>query len=265
MKHYKGELGDFVFDPAMFVLKDGKLIYVGGTSEGMIKCTIPEGVLHCDGMFENNTHLRVGPVLPQSCVTANNMFAGCKNLMVYPDINLALMESDDFDSSTVFQGCSILESLSVDDSGKSRSVWVCACEHSVDYAEHLHNMMVVITEENKRRELESRVQHPIQFTVARKSGVRFDACSNLLVLPKVAEHVVFDSVTSLTHVLEERKKGHYIGISTCGIRKNQKKTKKQPENAVDNSSTLTREPLRVIENSNDMPQKINFTNEGVDL
>lgn len=58
------------------------------------------------------------------------MFAGCSNLIVFPDINEALMETnEDFDYNTMFLNCDKLATLciSVNDN-KSIVPYICACE-----------------------------------------------------------------------------------------------------------------------------------------
>ena len=88
MKHYKGPLGDFIFDETLFALnKLGYLQYCGSFKDGCMQGSIPDGIKICDYMFKDCKDLRVGPVLPKSCIAANYMFAGCSNLVVFPDID----------------------------------------------------------------------------------------------------------------------------------------------------------------------------------
>ena len=210
MKHYRGVLGEFSFDPNMFELQDGNLIYVGGTHYGCIKCQIPEGILCCDRMFANNHHLSVGPVLPKSCISANEMCKGCTQLVVYPDINLALMQSNEFDCTTMFEGCTKLEQMSISNANARIDPWVCACEYSTDYSQHVQNMQALVAAENKRREKMYSIRHPFKDAMNQRNGVKNDVD---LFSVDTAKHVVqFESFPELVHIINERKKGNYLGI-----------------------------------------------------
>lgn len=62
MKHYKGPLGDFIFDETLFTLnKLGYLQYCGRFKDGCMQGSIPDGIKICDYMFKDCKDLRVGP------------------------------------------------------------------------------------------------------------------------------------------------------------------------------------------------------------
>jgi len=49
MKHYKGPLGDFIFDETLFTLnKLGYLQYCGSFKDGCMQGSIPDGIKICD-------------------------------------------------------------------------------------------------------------------------------------------------------------------------------------------------------------------------
>lgn len=212
LKRYKGELGEFVFDTDMFTLHSGNLYYVGGIRDGCILCQIPDGILYCDDMFIGNEQLAVGPILPKSCISANNMFADCTNLVIYPDINLKLMESNEFDNTTMFCGCTKLQELSMTTDGRSQDVYVCACQHSVDYMEHLTHMKDIIASENLRRVEESKVQHFIRYAVAKKFQRPMDYKVQQIKFPTKISQTIFDCISDYVRILERRKHGEFIGL-----------------------------------------------------
>lgn len=210
MKHYKGELGDFVFDPKMFEIQNGDLVYTGGTHYGCIKCKIPEGILRCDRMFKDNKYLKVGPVLPKSCISADEMFAGCSQLVVYPDINLALMQSSEFNAETVFSDCKKLIELSVTADGEKLNPWVCACEHSVDFNEHVTLIKSAVSKENERRAFYYGVRHPVKQKHNKLKGIADDI--NALSVDFSVHKVDFDTHKDLVTILQARKHGIVLGI-----------------------------------------------------
>lgn len=225
MKTYDGPLGKFQYDEDMYALKDGVLAYIGDIHYGCIECSIPEGVLYCDKMFVGNTNLQVGPILPKSCISANEMFADCINLVVYPDINLALMESNEFNSDTMFAGCTGLQKLCISDQNTLLDIYTCACEHSIDYKEHQKHASNIIQTENDRRVENYQVQHWLSCAAEQKVGMDPIAKVKTIKLSGI-HHVIFDNIPVLVDILEERKKGHYIGLQTNN----------QIENAVEQAS-----------------------------
>lgn len=214
MLHYKGNLGEFSFDPKMFELQDDYLHYIGGTSRGCIKCKIPEGIKICDFMFAGNKQLKVGPELPKSCISANSMFKDCTNLIVFPEINAALMNSNDFDSRTMLAGCVKLEKLCVTIDGCKRiDPYVCACEWSLDYKEHLAAMQDLIAAENDRKIEDWKITHWLQ--------MKFHPKDDLEIRKQVPQfttsgyhQIEFSQHEDLVTILKERQKGNYIGIET---------------------------------------------------
>lgn len=209
MKHYKGPLGEFSFDPEMYQLEDGYLRYVGGTHYGCIKSPIPEGIKICDYMFDGNYNISVGPVLPKSCTSANFMFRGCTHLVVFPDINLNLMQSDDFDCRTVFNGCTKLTEMCMH--GKeSIDPWVCACERSTDYDKHVQDMRQLASVENARRKAMYGVRHPFKQFLNKKNGVKDDVQE--IKVDRIVHSITFDAFPELNYIIEQRKKGITLGI-----------------------------------------------------
>lgn len=238
MKKYSGRLGNFIFDEKMFELRDGNLIYVGGTTKGCIKCQIPEGILICDKMFQGNKQLKVGPVLPKSCISADFMFADCINLVVYPDINQALMESDLFDWHTMFLNCTSLEKLSIDIIN-SRKVepYVCACETSLDYQAHVNKMNAIIQSENQQQIEDWKVRHWLHMKMSKVSDDEIKK-----VVPQfnpVEQHKVqFFEDSKLVAILEARHAGKMIGIETKRKSTTKKLKSREPVKPEDLSSEM---------------------------
>lgn len=212
--HYKGILGEFNFDPQMFALQDGYLHYIGGTTKGCIKCKIPDGILICDFMFVNNKQLKVGPILPESCISANSMFEGCSNLVVFPEINSALMESEDFDSHTTFRGCLRLEKLCISIlDNKSIDPYVCACEMSLAYPAHFAKMQKLIEAENKRKVEDWKLTHWLQQKLHAKTDEEIQQQVPQFNPPEY-HTIEFLKHYDLVNILRERQKGNFIGISS---------------------------------------------------
>ena len=215
MKHYKGPLGDFIFDETLFTLnKLGYLQYCGSFKDGCMQGSIPNGIKICNYMFENCKDLTVGPILPKSCIAANYMFAGCSNLVVFPDINEALMETnEDFDYNTMFLNCDKLATLCISvDNNKSIVPYICACESSADYQRHYFKMMKSIQEHNKRIIACWKASHWLLLKIKKltdneikKQVPYFD--------PKKFHSVEFYNHSDYVHVLSERRKGNFIGLS----------------------------------------------------
>lgn len=222
MIEYNGELGKFTYDERFFLDDGDRLLYIGPTKYGCMVGQIPEGILHCDFMFAGNTRLKVGPVLPKSCISASSMFEDCTNLVVYPDINLALMESDEFDSRTMFAGCKALEKLSISEKNRRIDPYLCACQHSVDYEQHCTNVKECIERENQRREEQYNITHFFRNAIKKsikKRDVSEDAKKVDIRLSYTPIKVEFDSDETLTYILSERKKGNIIGFVSNGNRK----------------------------------------------
>lgn len=92
LRHYKGFLGDFQYDPSQFELQMVKppagvdpnepgfevLRYVGKETDGH-KIKIPEGINSTFCMFYG-TDIKSVPVIPQGVESAQCMFGDCKNL-----------------------------------------------------------------------------------------------------------------------------------------------------------------------------------------
>lgn len=189
MKEYKGPLGKFKFDENYFRLETGQLIYVGGFTGGAIMCEIPEGILDCSYMFAGNTRLLIAPCLPKSCICANYMFMDCTNLQTLPDINEALMESNDFDYTTMFAGCEKLKRLCTDvDTKKQIDVYECACERSTDFKEHLKKMRLLVLAENKVKESDYVQMHKYRLRIAKKLKLDLNANKRFVELPKSLHH-----------------------------------------------------------------------------
>ena len=244
MKKYSGRLGNFIFDEKMFELRDGNLIYIGGTTKGCIKCQIPEGILFCDRMFQGNKQLKVGPVLPKSCVSANFMFADCSHLIVYPDINQALMESDLFDWHTMFLNCTDLEKLSVD-TNNSRKIepYVCACETSLDYQAHVSKMNTIIQSENQQQVEDWKVHHWLRMKMNKVSD---DEIKKVVPQfnPVERHNVQFFKDSKLVTILEARHAGKMIGIEV-ERKSTTKKIKKQEQVKQEDLSSDTMSPEKI--------------------
>ena len=251
MKHYRGVLGEFSFDPTMFELQDGNLIYVGGTHYGCIKCQIPEGIICCDRMFANNHQISVGPVLPKSCISANEMFKNCTQLVVYPDINLALMQSNEFDCTTMFEGCTKLEQMSVDTEGNQFESWICACEYSEDYLQHVHNMRELVSAENDRRKRTYPLRHPFKNIVNKHNGAADKV--NEIMLGTLQHNVTFSLYPELVHIVAQRKRGIYLGIIP---KRSKRSTTDVKGNYIDESAYVSEDQVAARGGSNLSPEKM---------
>lgn len=214
MKHYKGPLGDFIFDETLFALnKLGYLQYCGSFKDGCMQGSIPDGIKICDYMFKDCKDLRVGPVLPKSCIAANYMFAGCSNLVVFPDIDEALMETnEDFDYNTMFLNCDKLATLCISvDNNKSIVPYICACESSADYPQHYSKMMKSIQEHNERTIACWKASHWLLLKIKKLTD---DEIKKQVPYfnPKKFHSVEFYNHSDYVHVLSERRKGNFIGL-----------------------------------------------------
>lgn len=189
MKKYRGPLGSFLFDENYFGLSNGMLVFTGALSDGAVPCALPEGLECCDNMFAGVLELRVAPALPKSCTSANHMFLGCKNLLTLPDINLALMNSNDFDYTTMFEGCTSLQELCVDvDTNEKLDPYICACERSSDFPQHVQAMQDLAKLENKIKDDDFKQMHRARMRVAEKLKITVDLSKSHVMLPTCLHH-----------------------------------------------------------------------------
>ena len=160
IRHYNGEIGVFDYDDNDFVIesfynedilrycgseRDGSKIVI---PDGIIKCdymfcasdfgsglfvyldekqlltppNIPNGVLSCQGMFDQCEALQEPPLIPDSVIDCYSMFSGCKSMKYAPDIP---------DSVTVcsgmFSGCSFTEPPLIPKSAKQCDYMFSGC------------------------------------------------------------------------------------------------------------------------------------------
>lgn len=241
---YDGKLGKFSYDDSLFHLADDEscLKYIGSIKAGCMIGKIPEGVKICDHMFEGNHYLQVGPILPESCISANHMFRDCSHLKVFPDINLALMESDDFDANTMFVGCKDLIQLCIhvsEDGSRVKHLhpYVCACKRSRSYARHLANMEGRIGQYNNFMKEESKVLHPIKYWLHKKKNISedFDASTSINVPSKIPE-ILFDKDPQLVQILHDRNNNKKVELKrqyTKGKGKTEKDNEEIDENNIE--------------------------------
>lgn len=86
VRHYQGAMGDFVYDPKEFEIRQMRsdkgsfetLHYIGKETDGA-NIQIPEGVRYAPYMF-TGTGIKSAPKLPESLESGNLMFAGCDQL-----------------------------------------------------------------------------------------------------------------------------------------------------------------------------------------
>ena len=105
MMHFKGDIGEFDYDPEEFrLITTGDihhLIYTGEETDGS-RIHIPEGIISCSGMFKHNVHLKTPPVIPESARFFNSMFYGCSSLTEAPALPKGTCS---YDTKNMLYGC----------------------------------------------------------------------------------------------------------------------------------------------------------------
>jgi len=104
---YNGPLGKFDYDDTQFSVIDyydeDRLRYIGSEVDGS-KITIPDGIVNCANMFENNSTLQVAPAIPESAECCQAMFSNCGALTTPP-----VIPDDVRDCEAMFLDCRSLK------------------------------------------------------------------------------------------------------------------------------------------------------------